>query len=195
MAFTALERMLVTERVRQRAALTTGYAIPSLTEIPLDPSACPLLVTNMKGAFMQTRLSQTGYARYGFSHVPVGTDDVLLCALHRTIDSTGWANRAESVRAAFDVLAKFGLVPHTIVVGPSRIQEVAPDLTVADAQKAMQAKSEVCRINNTVVLLADLPDGAALVATLPSLVGCYTRVGDYVGVLIQQAQQSVVVVS
>ena len=195
MAFTALERMLVTERVRQRASRAPGFAIPTLTECPLGPSACPLLVTNMKGDFMQTRLSQTGYARYGFSHVPVGTDDVLLCALHRTIVSTEGANRAGSVLSAFDVLAKFGLVPHTIVVGPSRVQEVAPDLTVEDAQQAMLAKNEVCRINGTVVLLADLPEGAALVATLPSLVGLYTRVGDYVGVLIQQAHQSVVGVS
>jgi len=43
-------------------------------------------------------------------------------------------------------------------------------------------------------MLAPLPDGAALVAAIPSAAGHYTRVGEHLGVMVQAADRTVVVV-
>lgn len=191
--FTALERLLQTERFRQRAARLGGFAIPAMNVVPLTADAAPLLATNMKGTFLPTRLSREGTARYGFSHVPVGTDDTLLRELHRIL--AGQSNRCKTITEALQRLQGNGFEPKTLVVGEGLLSEVVPRLTPTEAWAAMQAKSEVGSVDGLTILLADLPGKAALVATLPNLVGYYTRTGDYLGVLIRQFHQTVMVVT
>lgn len=195
--FTALERLLRTERVRQRAARQGGFSLPAMNEVSLSGGAAPLLATNMKGSFLPTRPSKDGVARYGFSHVPVECDDILLRVLHGTLwelsTQQGWSNRCKTVVEALHRLSGFGLEPKTIIVGPQRLAEVT-DVPLKEAWEAMQANKEVAKVDEAVVLLADLPEGAALVGTAPPLVGLYTRTGDHLGVLLQRVHQTLVVI-
>lgn len=197
--FTALERLLTTERLRQRAAPNGGFSVPALHEVSLTGDVNPLLASNMKGSFLPTKVSAKGLARYGFSHIPVGADDVLLRELHRTLYALSiqenWTNRCKSIREAQERLQSFSLEVKTLIVGPSRLAEIAPGLSLQDAWAEMRRNSAVAIVEDITVLLADLPEGAALVATAPSLVGSYTRVGSYLGVLLRSVHRNIVVVT
>ena len=188
--FTALERMLQTERIRQRAARLGGFATPALNEVSLEDTYAPLLATNMKGTFLPTRPSKDGLARYGFSYVPVGTDDSLLRELHHVLKAQGWDNRCTSIQEALHRMHDYE--PKTIVVGPTTLAEVLPGLSVEDAWKAQQANSEVGRQEDLTILMADIP--GAFVAAAPALVGAYTRIGDHLGVLLKKVSSTLMVV-
>lgn len=198
MAFTALERLLATERVRQRAARQGGFSIPALGERAADSTDGPFFVTNMRGTFLPTRPSREGVVRYGFSLVPVGHDDALLVELHRSLSSrSNWAGRCTNVQEAIHRLQANGMEPHTIIASPTLLAEITPGLDVSlDAAWArMRAQSEVAVVSGVTVLLADLPARAGFVAAMPALVGSYTRTGDHLGVVIQRADQALMVVT
>ncbi len=198
MFFTALERMLKTERLRQRAARMGGFSVPAMNEVGMEAVNAPLLATNMKGTFLPTRPSRDGVARYGFSHVPVATDDALLAELHRSLsvlsEREGWSNRCKSVLEALQRMQGFGLEPKTIVVGPARLAEVS-DIAPEDARAAMRDNREVATFEGATVLLADLSGTSAFVCAAPPLVGYYTRVGEHLGILLQRVNQTLVVVA
>jgi len=44
-------------------------------------------------------------------------------------------------------------------------------------------------------LMADLPPSMAFVATAPALVGVYTRIADYLGLLLFRADRAIVAVT
>lgn len=188
MAFTALERMLVTERVHQRAARRGGFSVPALGERAVASSAGPFLVTNMRGEFRATTPSREGVIRYGFSLVLVGDDDALLGALYRAIE-----HRVTSVREAMYRIEACGMEPQSIVVSPQLLAEIIGHASVPmdDARK----QGEVATFHGVTVFLADLPGRAGLVAAAPGLVGSYVRTGDYLGVVIERADQSIAVVA
>jgi hypothetical protein len=194
MAFTALERLLATERVRQRAARLGGFSVPALGERAVNPSDAPFLVTNMRGGFTQTHPSRDGVIRYGFSHVPVGHDDALLVELHRTLTARAPAP-CTTVHEAMDRLGREGFDPHVIVVSPALLAEIVHEANIDEAWRAMRTRSEVATVMGVTVVLADLPARAGFVATLPALVGTYTRTGDHLGVVIQRAGQTLVEIS
>lgn len=192
MAFTALERLLVTERVHQRAARQGGFSVPALGERAVAPSAGPFLVTNMRGEFRATTPSREGVIRYGFSPVPVGADDALLGALYRAVE-----HRFASVREAMHQIEVCGMEPQSIVVSPLLLAEIlghAP-IPMDDVREAARKQGEVATFHGVTVFLADLPGRAGLVAAAPGLVGSYVRTGDYLGVVIERADQSIAVVS
>jgi len=198
MAFTALERLFATERLRQRAAPQGGFAVPAMHERAATDSDGPFLATNMRAAFLPTRTSREGIVRYGFSLVPVGTDDRLLGELYRTLLSFPASDappRCTSVQQAIARLHSHGMTPRTLLIPSSALAEIVPGLSVEVAEESMRTKSEVAVVGDLTILLADLPDGAALVAAAPALVGVYTRVGDYLGVLVQQSTKTVVAVA
>lgn len=198
MAFTALERLLATERVRQRAARQGGFSIPALGERAADPTDGPFFVTNMRGMFLQTRPSREGIVRYGFSPVLVGQDDALLVELHRVLSSRPtWPSRCTSVQEAIQRLQQNGMEPHTIIASPNLLTEITPGLDVSldEAWAAMRARSEVAVVSGVTVLLADLPGRAGFVAAMPALVGSYVRTGEHLGVVVQRADQALMVVA
>lgn len=196
--FTALERILHTERLRQRAARQGGFAIPAMHEVSMGASSGPLLASNMKGSFLPTRPSSTGVARYGFSYVPVGQEDALLRELHRVLtglsESSGGPSKCQTVLMAVQKMSQWGIEPRNIVIGPESIPDILGGLSTSAAWGQMRANQPVGFYHEVPVLLADLPAKAALVCTAPPLVGYYTRAGEHLGVLIQRSHQSIVVV-
>jgi len=170
--------------------------VPALYEIQLDSKAEPLLVTNMRNTFVLTRRSKEGIGRYGFSEVPLDEEGALIAELHRILVKTsrdkGWTNRCRTAAEGIARMRSFGLEPKYVVVSSADVCESKDDKAAYD--KIDLAKGHVTEIDGIHVLVAELPKGQALVTTLPNLTGVYTRVGTHVGVMIQRADQSVVVV-
>lgn len=169
-----LAHIFVPERHRQRAA-QVGFSTPALSEVVVNPSAEPLLATNMKLAFLRTRVSAVGYARFGFSECEVAQEQELLFAFYRALVTAAgqenWRNVAPNVPEALERMRGFGVAPQLVV--SSRPDEVSEDV---------------------VTLGVDFPDGAALVVGPSERAGLYTRVGDHVGVLAQRVSTTFVAV-
>ena len=197
MGFTALEGLLTTERLHQKASKHGGFMVPAMHERSSPDTDGPFLVTNMKGRFLPTRTSRSGVVRYGFSLVPVGTDDSLLVELHRSLadfPATLEASRCTSVQEALRRLQQNGLEPRTVVLPTSSLPEILPGVTADESREAMRAQSHVAVVEGVRVLVAEMLPGTAIVATSPTLVGTYTRVGDYLGVLIRHASRGILAV-
>ena len=82
MAVSALQRILVPERYRQRAGVSE-FSVPAVHQRKVDEEALPLLATNMRGTFLSTRRSVDGFAPNGFSNCPLEEEPTLLNELYR----------------------------------------------------------------------------------------------------------------
>lgn len=194
MGYTALERIFVTERHRQRAA-PTGPALPAMQEVQVAADSGPYLATNMRNTFLAVRRGSEGVARYGFSSCTVEGEDDLLSEFYQVLESISvqqdWDNRCTSVEAAIQKMA----APKTVVVPGSFLGEVCgEDVDLGLAQQRMSLQGYVAMVNGMQVLLADLPEGTALVVAAPATAGTYTRVGDHVGILAQRVDSAFMVV-
>lgn len=195
MAFTALERMLVTERHQQRAA-RVGHSIPALQERPSSKDEGPFLATNMKRGFLPTRLSSASTVRFGFSTVPLGEDDLLLVSLHQAISALSPEGRCTSIPDAMSRLRTNNYEPRTIVLPEAWLPEICgPDFDVTTAKKLMGTQGYVSQVDEMQILVADLPSDKAFVASAPALVGIYTRIADYLGLLLFRADRAIVAVT
>ena len=195
MGFRALERMLVPERLKRRAA-HTGFALPAMEERPTTQEEGPYLVTNMRASFLPTRMSSTGSVRFGFSTVTPENDDKLLTTLHRSLTAQAAGNPCPSVEAAIQRLLSRGYEARTMVLPESWLPEICgPDFDVSKARELMSLQGYVTKLGEVQVLVADLPSNMAFVAAAPALVGLYTRVADAVGVIIFRADRSIVAVT
>lgn len=173
--FSPLARLFVTERHRQRAGVV-GFSVPALSEAFVgDINSDPLLVTNMRGSFVRTRVSREGYARYGFCECSLDLEGDLMLALYQGLrtasENEGWGNRVSSIEEAVELQQKTGLVPKTLVVSDG-----------------VEVKFD------GLVVRSPLPEGAALLATDQQHTGYYTRVGDHVGILAHNVNRTFVVV-
>ena len=204
---TVLGRLLVPERHNMRmpekleASVRSGVSSrPILNELEVQEDVGPLLVTNAARRFVPTKRSAVrGVARYGFSEVPLEEEPQLVIELYMTLLDFSlrnhWANRCNSVSEAVTRLRGAGLTPTFLVVPES----VLPDICDASfdpewAAQMMKAQGYVATVDNMQVMTADLPPGAALVCLDPKLTGLYTRVGDYLGIMIQRADRAIMVV-
>jgi hypothetical protein len=196
MPYAALERMLRTERYRQRAG-STGFSTPGLCRTPVDPDAAPMLATNMRGTFLPTRRDREGFGPFGFSLCPVGAEGPLLIDLHRVLWGLsvreGWKNRCTSIQEAVDRLHAARVEPKSLVVSETHVSTWA-DFDIDAARTAMSVQGYVAVVNGMQVLLSDLPEGSAFVAASPSLTGVYTRIGDHLGVLLQRVDRALMLV-
>jgi hypothetical protein len=197
MILSVFERLLLVERYRQRSG-AVGYSTPALLEWSAEKLKPPFVASNMRGSFLPTRASSEGFVRFGFSHIPLGQDGPLVRELHKSISSlsvTGeWGNRCTSVQDALDRQRALGLESKTIVVPTSMLSVVAPGTDVAVAQEQMARSGYAAKVDDRQILLGDLPDGAALVAAAPSALGFYLRVGEHLGILLQQVDRALMVV-
>jgi hypothetical protein len=195
MRVSALEIVLGTERVRQQTAVKTkaGFSRPVLCERAVDPTEGPFLATNMRGSFLTTSRSKDGAARFAFTECPVASEGKLISELYavlwRTSVQQDWSNRCISMSQAKARMEALGVQPKVFIVGPSFLGD---ELTEEDAEKLMLLKGCIAEVEGLKVLAADLPPGQALLAT--SKVGSYVRSGDYLGVLVCQANRSLVLV-
>ncbi len=175
--FSTLARLFVTERHRQRAA-DVGFSVPLYSEVSVTEDIGPLLVTNMRGEFLRSRVSATGsFARFGFVECPVDEESRLVRGLYLALVThsvrEGWTNRASSVDEGLALMRGFGLEPKFVTV-PAGVETAYEGL---------------------VTLTADLPEGAALISTVAQQAGQYTRTGEHVGVLAQRVDKTFVVIS
>ena len=193
--FTVLERLLSTERLQQRAG-KVGHQTPALQERPASFEEGPFLASNMRRAFLPTKMSAAGIVRFGFSEVPLGEDDQLLVALHQSISSLSSGGRCTSINDAMIRLRTHHLEPRTIVLPEAWLPEICgPDFDLSTARTLMSTQGYVTEFDEIRVLVADLPEDKAFVATTPALVGVYTRIADYLGLLFFRADRSIVAVN
>lgn len=197
MGFTVLERIFTTERYRQRAS-GTAFSTPALQECVPREGASPLLASNMRGAFLPTRVSAQGVARYGFLPCSISEEPVLLTTLYRTLLQLSaqqkWPNRCSSSAQALERMRSFGLEPRFLVISESLLRDVCGQEDLAEAQRAMASRGSIAVVGDLQVLLSELPAGSAIVTASPLLTGLYTRVGDHLGILAQRVDRSIVLV-
>lgn len=200
MGYSALSRILLTDRRRQRqAAVGAGFSVPAMGEIKASEDVVPLLASNMRQTFVPTRRSVEGFARYGFSPCPVEEEPRVLSELYRVLlelsTREGWANRCSGLPQAIERLRSAGLEPRSMVIPVQTLRDVCgPDQDLEAAQRSMAIKGHVAVVDGIQVLLSNLPQGAALVCAAPEVVGLYTRVGDHLGVLVQRVNRAIMVV-
>lgn len=199
-----LANILRPERFRQRVASSTvgtlsghNMTVPALSELKADRDIEPLLVTNMRRTFVLTRCSSTGIARYGFSEVPIDEEDSILSELYVNLLTIGaqkhWDNRCKTALEGVEGMRVRGLEPKFLILSKADI--VGSDGESNDLERLAMVQGHVADLEGVQVLLADLPKGAAMVTAAPSLLGVYTRVGDHLGVLIQNADSTIRVVA
>lgn len=168
-----LSRILVATRYRQRAARTqAGFAVPSLQEVPLSSNEEPLLASNASGRLIETRVSTTRHvARFGFFECPLDRESDYLVQAFDDLRENPLVLQAGSVEEACQVLSSKGSAPQHVV-----------------------SSSKVTTWERLYHHEVPLGDGRALVLTTPSLVGYYTRISDYVGILLLNVDQTICLV-
>jgi hypothetical protein len=193
---TALERLLSTERHRRQASQLkfAGFARPMISERVLDPGLEPLAVSNARGQLVPTKISRArGVARYGFFECPPEEEGRLLpqffASLWEMSETAGWDNRCSSLSEAS---AKMKLEARSIVVPYGLVEQVS-SLTRGEADQLMSAQGYISN-GDQQVLVADLPEGYAVLAASPSLLGFYTRIDDQVGILLTRVDQTLFLV-
>lgn len=189
MPATVLERLFLTERQRQRMARDGSLATPVLHEQEVPKDADPLLATSARSTFIRTRQGSDGVVRSGFSCVPLDREGELLAELYRVLKGMGWDNRFASVAEAKSEMAE----PKLLVVSDAHLQEIGGGLSAEDTQKLMATRGYIVEVGGLKVLAGGLPAGAMVVGP-PSQVGVYTRTGDYLSILVQRANRSILLV-
>lgn len=193
---TALERLLLTERHRRQANESglAGFALPMLSERALDAALEPLVVSNARGDLVPTSVSRArGVARYGFFECAPEDESELLprffSALWDLSAAKGWGNRCTSLSEAS---AKMKLEARSIVV-PYGLVERVSSLTRAEADQLMTAQGYISK-GDQQILVADLPEGHAMLTAAPALLGFYTRVDIQLGLMLTRVDESVFLV-
>lgn len=201
MRVSALDRILATERVGRRTTSTHhgGFAHPVLHERSVTLDEGPFVVSNKRGSFVQTRRRQDGTIWAGFSDVPVGGEGTFLRELYlslwRISVESAWHNRCSALSEASPVMTSLGFSPRCVIVPHDLLTEACGnDLTAQDADRLMLAQGYVAKVGEAFVLAGDLPAGAALVTTMPSVVGTYTRTDQSLAVMLFRADRAVVLV-
>lgn len=188
MNLSILAHLLVTERHRQRAAPAGGFSIPFMSEREVPPETEPLLVTNARGSFTQTRRSRDGLARFGFSPCPLEDEPILLGRLYNALESlsraSNWHNQFNTTAGAIESMRGTSCKPKNLVVSESLVSQFTTD----------ESGGLVGSVDGIRVLSANLPLGGALLFTNPSALGVYVRIGDYLGLQFYNVRQSVAVI-
>jgi hypothetical protein len=206
MPVSILGRVCVSERRNMRMSENLDVSMrgsttrPILNEVDVPEDVHPLLVTNADRRFVTTtRSASRGCARYAFSEVPLEEEGVFVVEMYMSLLeislSRGWTNRCNSVADAVNRLRNSLIEPAFLIVPETVLPEICgPDYDPAQTAVLMMRQGHVAVVDNMQVLPSDLPPGSAMVLAEPNTFGMYTRVGDYLGVMIQRADRSVMVV-
>ncbi len=188
MNLSILSHLLVTERYRQRAAPSGGFSVPFMSEREVPPETEPLLVTNARGGFVQTRRSREGLARFGFSAFPLDSEPLILGRLYEAFESAsvtaGWSNRFDSLPAAIASMSASPAKPKNLVISEDLVSRFSTD----------ESGGLVGNFDGIKVLSAKLPMGGALLFTTPPVLGVYVRIGDHLGLQFYNIRQNVAVI-
>lgn len=175
----ALQEVLSSEAVVSDRMQASVRSRPLFNEVPVESEIGTALVTNSSARFVSTKRSPTrGVIRYAFSRVNSDEEDSLLIELYMTLLSRSWSekwtNRCNNIRDAVSRMFKNSLEPSFLIL---------PKESFEDPQ-----------VPGLKVLPSSLPLGCALLTTVRSLTGSYTRIGDYLGVMILRADRAWMVV-
>lgn len=154
-------------------------ARPLLNEIALSDNDGPFLATNAASTFVLTRRSSTrGVVRYGFSKVPLDEESHLIPELYMSLLSISWVerwqNRCNTIRDGVSRMVRNSLEPLNLMVS--------------------KESEEKLNLPNIKVIPSDLAPGCALLTASRSLSGLYSRVGDYLGVMVLRADTAWMVI-
>lgn len=189
MSLSVLAHLLSTERYRQRAAPLGGFSTPVMLEREVPEGLESILATNARGSFMPTRRNQEGVARYGFFVCPLEREEDVLLRLFETVWSMSlsgsWGNRFSSVAEAVAAMRATSLPPKTIIIPSSSASALCGQELPA---------GRITVVDGVQVVTSSLPEGSAIVATIPAALGVYTRVGDHLGLQLYNLQQTLMVV-
>lgn len=198
--WSTLERLLATERFPRRST-AAGFARPTLFERAAPEGGAPFVASNARRGFVSVRASAAGHVRSGFSEVELGADEELFLAeLFRALWALsvqqGWTNRCTSIREAIARMGSFGLVPRLLAVPLDLLREACGrEVTLEEAEKLMLSQGYIAEVDELQVLLApQLAPTTAVLTTLPNLVGAYTRVDEWLSVLLCRADRALVLV-
>lgn len=176
-----LSALLVPERYRQRAATGSGFSVPVMSEREVPPTAQPIFVTTTRGGFTTTFRNREGYARFGFSLVPIDQESLFLWKMFESLwafsEQCNWGNRFSSLRDARESLVQ----PKSLVVSEDIISNF----------DRSSVGGKVGEYESLSVFSAKFPPGIALLATDPVSFGVYMRVGDYLGLQLFRINQTV----
>ena len=190
-----LELLLLPERQRRQPG-----SIPVMVERPVDEGREPLVSSNMRAQLVLVRRSPTrGVARLALFPCDLDQEPAYVASLCEQIwqlsEHNSWANRCTEISEAVTILHRNRLEPRTLLVSYEKLheaygQEVSPE----EANKLMIAQGYIAEVDSIRIAVAPLPPRVALLATSPTLVGAFIRVDDHVGVMLQEADRTVVVV-
>lgn len=180
MAWTALERMLLTERERPRG----GLSRPLMVETSVPPHQGPYLVSNMTGKFLRVA-GDHPTLRYAFSECTLEEEDSLLLSLYETVVHYGYT--APTLEAATAQLTQLS----SVVINSADLGRLGVD--VPEAERVMGLEGVVTVVGGVRVLLGGVPEGSVLAAGIPARAGVYCRVGDSVGVWVRPGRSLVAV--
>lgn len=164
MTLSLLSHLFQVERHRLKAS-DVGHSAPVLVEMGADPSVTPLLVSNMRGNFLPSRVSKSGVLRYAFSSCPLEKEDEWFSSLARTV-RLNWGS-CKTLEEALAKMEAQGRTPKC-VVSSSKVE--VPDgcgLVITPEP-------------NFVLVAQDA--------------GLYVRIGEFAGVVVYRADSSLVVI-
>jgi len=204
----ALERMLHVERVRRQSSTSWnrdptgvhgGFRVPVLQECTVPADAGPFVATNRRLSLVLVPRSKDGSVRFAFAECPLEDEWKLLGELYQVLwrlsEEHQWPTRCTSISEAKRRMEASGMKPRHLAVPVPLLEEACGTaFSVEDAEKTMTMQGFIAEVDGLQVLAADLPEKTALLSTGPELVGMYTRVDNWLGVLVQRANRSVMLV-
>jgi hypothetical protein len=196
MKTSALQRILFTERVQRHRG-----AIYFMKEESVSATDVPFVVSTTSGSFvLVNKRTKDGTVRYALSTVQLEVEDLMVRRLFDNLlamsVSGAWMNRSSSVSGAVDRMSATGFPARSVVLPRTSISEACSEkLSDEDISKRMDLQGYVVKIGTIQIVVGDLPDGCAMVATSPVLTGQYTRVYDSVGLFIRNADKSIYLVT
>lgn len=184
-----LSHLLLTERHRPRAARGGGFSVPAMMEREAPGEVDPVVVSNTRGDFVQTRKTSEGLYRFAFFPCPIEEEGKTLAHLFQTLwamsTTSKWSNRYQDVREALKAMKASPIEPKTVVL-PKGLAETFAGQALPDGR--------VLVVEGLHVLVAPLPERSAIVAAQPTRLGVYTRVGDRVGLQLYNVPQTLMLV-
>jgi len=192
--------MLHVERKRRQASASGGFALPVMLQDLVDERDEPLLVSNMRGDFLMGKRSKDGLARFAFFPCALEQEGEVLRQLCRTLTrisvASEWSNRCRSVQEATTFMVGQGLEPRMLVAPFSLLEKACGvDVGEDEAENLMLAQGHIAEVDGVrLVTTTSLPDGTAILAAAPSIVGTYFRVDDQLGIMVRQASRSIALV-
>lgn len=189
-----LDFLLVPARHRFRAG-----SMPLMVELPIAPDTDPLVVTNTKGHLVVGARSSQGIARAALFECSLEDEPSWIVFLHREmsrlIQVQGWGNRVKTIADGTRFLNSYGLEARKLIVSYDLLRDLSDEpLSPEDVNRLMVSRGSVCEVEGIQVAVAPLPSKSALLSIHPNLSGTFVRTGDRIGVLIQNADRTLVVI-